>query len=62
MSFKKLNKLKLTSLCFFLIVIYSDFTNNLHQHISYSFYPNKRKHSIRIKETFYPNKRNIQSE
>ena len=42
MSFKKLNKLKLTSLYLFLIVIYSDFTNNLHQHISYSFYPNKR--------------------
>ena len=37
MSFKKLNKLKLTSLYFFLIVIYSDFTNNLHQHISYFF-------------------------
>ena len=46
MSFKKLILLILISLCLFLIVIYSDFINNLHQYISYSFYPNERKHSI----------------
>ena len=46
MSFKKLILLILISLCLFLIVTYSDFINNLHQYISYSFYPNERKHSI----------------